>query len=80
MGYHLMTNKFRGEVAAAEFGDGFTIRLDMEGQGKLETEYGEFDFAHKVQFGLAVLSSKYLRSARMAISSGLFRKCLSRST
>ncbi len=57
-----MVNKFRGEVDASEFGEGFTIRLDMEGQGKLETEYGEFDFAHKVQFGLAVLSSRYLRS------------------
>jgi hypothetical protein len=57
-----MTNKFRAEVDASEFGPGFTIRLDMEGQANLETEYGDFDFAQKVQIGLAVLSAKYIRS------------------
>lgn len=57
-----MANKFIGEVDAGEFGEGFTIRLDMDGQARLETEHGEFDFVQKVQIGLAVLSSKYLRS------------------
>lgn len=57
-----MTNKFRAEVDASEFGPGFTIRLDMDGQAKLETEFGDFDFAQKVQIGLAVLSAKYIRS------------------
>lgn len=57
-----MVNKFRGEVDASEFGAGFTIRLDMDGQARLESEYGDFDFAQKVQIGLAVLSAKYIRS------------------
>lgn len=57
-----MANKFLAEVDAPEFGEGFTIRLDMDGMARLETEHGEFDFAHKMQFGLAVLSSKYIRS------------------
>lgn len=57
-----MPNKFRGEVAAPEFGDGYTIRLDVAGQAELETAYGEFDFAHKVNIGLAVISSKYIVS------------------
>lgn len=55
-----MVNKFIGEVAAPEFGDGFTIRLDMAGQGELETEFGDFEFVGKVQLGLAVLNAKYL--------------------
>lgn len=57
-----MANKFLAEVEAEEFGTGYTIRLDMDGMARLETEHGEFDFAHKLQFGLAVLSAKYLRS------------------
>lgn len=57
-----MVNKFVGEVDASEFGEGFTIRLDMDGQGRLETDYGEFEFVGRVQLGLAVLSSKYIRS------------------
>jgi hypothetical protein len=32
----------------------------MHGQGVLETEFGAFEFAGKVSFGLAVLSSTYL--------------------
>lgn len=55
-----MVNKFIGEVDASEFGAGHTIRLDIAGQAKLETEFGEFEFIGKVQLGLAVLSSKYL--------------------
>jgi len=55
-----MVNKFIGEVAAPEFGDGFTIRLDIKGQAELETEFGEFNFAHNVNIGLAVISTKYL--------------------
>ena len=62
-----MINKFIGEVDAALFGDGYTIRLDMDGLAKLETEFGEFDFVQKVQIGLAVLSAKYLR-AFLAVS------------
>jgi hypothetical protein len=62
-----MPNKFIGEVDAALFGDGYTIRLDMDGLAKLETEFGEFDFVQKVQIGLAVLSAKYLR-AFLAVS------------
>lgn len=57
-----MANKFKAEVDAPEFGPGFTIRLDMDGQARLEGEFGEFDFAHKVQLGLAVLSAKYIRA------------------
>lgn len=57
-----MVNKFIGEVDASEFGEGFTIRLDMDGQGRLETDHGEFDFAGRIQLGLAVLSAKYIRS------------------
>lgn len=62
-----MANRFIGEVDAPEFGTGFTIRLDMDGQGRLETEFGDFDFAHKVQIGLSVMSAKYLR-AFLAVS------------
>lgn len=62
-----MINKFIGEVDAALFGDGYTIRLDMDGLAKMETEFGEFDFVQKVHIGLAVLSAKYLR-AFLAVS------------
>jgi hypothetical protein len=62
-----MVNKFIGEVDAALFGDGYTIRLDMDGLAKLDTEFGEFDFVQKVQIGLAVLSAKYIR-AFLAVS------------
>lgn len=55
-----MANRFVGEVAAPEFGDGFTIRLDMAGQAKLESEFGAFEFAHKFNLGLAVMSAEYL--------------------
>jgi hypothetical protein len=55
-----MANKFIAEVDAPEFGEGFTIRLDMHGQGVLETEFGAFDFAHKVGLGIAVMSATYL--------------------
>jgi hypothetical protein len=57
-----MANKFLAEVGAEEFGTGYTIRLDMDGMARLETEFGEFDFAHKLNYGLAVLSAKYLRA------------------
>src|SRR5688500_15233772 len=67
MGRNLMPNKFIGEVDARPFGDGYTIRLDMDGLAKLETEFGEFDFVQKVQIGLAVLSAKYIR-AFLAVS------------
>ena len=56
----MTANKFLAEVDAPEFGEGFTIRLDMDGMARLETEFGEFDFVQKVQFGLAVLSAKYI--------------------
>lgn len=55
-----MPNKFIGEVDAPEFGAGFTIRLDIRGQAVLETEFGAFDFANKVVFGLSVLAGTYL--------------------
>ena len=58
----MMANKFLAEVEAEEFGTGYTIRLDMDGMARLETEHGEFDFAHKLQYGLALLSAKYLKS------------------
>ena len=57
-----MQNKFLAEVEAEEFGTGYTIRLDMDGMARLETEFGEFDFAHKLNYGLALLSAKYLNS------------------
>jgi hypothetical protein len=56
----MAANKFIAEVDAPEFGEGFTIRLDMHGQGILETEFGAFDFAHKVGLGIAVMSATYL--------------------
>lgn len=62
-----MINKFIGEVDASLFGEGFTVRLDMDGLAKLETEFGEFDFVQKVQIGLAVLSAKYIQ-AFLAVS------------
>jgi hypothetical protein len=61
-----MANKFIGEVAAPEFGDGFTIRLDVQGQAELETEFGDPSpdkvgvFALRVRYGLAALQSKQL--------------------
>lgn len=57
-----MVNKYRAEVDASEFGPGWTIRLDMDGQAKLESQFGEFDFVGKVQLGLAVMSSKYIQA------------------
>lgn len=73
----MTANKFLAEVDAPEFGEGFTIRLDMDGMGRLESEFGEFDFAQKVQFGLAVLSAKYIKSflsAALRDASGAFPK------
>lgn len=78
MGRHMTANKFLAEVDAPEFGEGFTIRLDMDGMARLESEFGEFDFVQKVQIGLAVLSAKYvgfflsaaLRDASGAIAKG----------
>jgi len=58
----MTANRFIGEVDAPEFGDGFTIRLDMNGQAKLEAEHGEFEFLGKVYTGLVVLSAKYITS------------------
>ena len=60
LGRQLMPNKFRGEVAAPEFGDGYTIRLDVAGQAELETQFGNIEFAQKVHLGLAVISVTYL--------------------
>ena len=57
-----MANKFRAEVDAPEFGPGYIIRLDMAGQAELESEFGEFEFAGKVQIGLAVVSAKYVEA------------------
>jgi hypothetical protein len=57
-----MANKFVAEVNAEEFGTGYTIRLDMDGMARLESEFGEFDFAHKLNYGLALLSAKYLQA------------------
>lgn len=63
----MMANKFLAEVDAPEFGEGFTIRLDMDGMARLESEFGEFDFVQKMQIGLAVLSAKYIK-AFLAVS------------
>ena len=57
-----MANKFLAEIDAPEFGEGFTIRLDMDGMAKLESEFGEFDFVQKVNIGLSVISAKYIKS------------------
>jgi hypothetical protein len=56
----MTANRFNGEVEAPEFGDGFTLRLDMRGQAELESQFGDIDFAWKVRNGLAVLSATYL--------------------
>jgi hypothetical protein len=56
----MAANKFIAEVDAPEFGEGYTIRLDMHGQGILETEFGVFEFAGKVGLGIGVLSATYL--------------------
>ena len=62
-----MTNKFRGEVDANEFGAGFTIRLDMEGHGQIETADGTKPFQIgqailDMQNGLALVSSHYIKA------------------
>lgn len=62
-----MTNKFRAEVDASEFGPGFTIRLDVEGQAIIETADGTKpaqigQAILDMQNGLALLSSHYIKS------------------
>lgn len=57
----MTANKFLAEVDAPEFGEGYTIRLDMDGMARLESEFGEFDFVQKVNIGLSVLSAKYIQ-------------------
>jgi hypothetical protein len=56
-----MANRFIAEVDAPEFGDGFTIRLDMDGHARLESKDGPFDFAARMSVGLAVMSSTYIK-------------------
>lgn len=57
-----MTNKYRAEVAAPEFGVGYTIRLDMDGFGKLETELGDFTAYERLMLGLPRLSPKCIKA------------------
>ena len=47
-----MANKYRGEIAVPEFGDGFTMLCDMEAVAQIETALGAFEFQQKVLFGL----------------------------
>lgn len=63
----MTANKFLAEVDAPEFGEGFTIRLDMDGMARLESEFDEFNFVQRVQLGLSVLSAKYIK-AFLAVS------------
>jgi hypothetical protein len=56
-----MANRFIAEVDAPEFGEGYTIRLDMDGHARLESKDGPFDFASRVGIGLAVMSSTYIK-------------------
>lgn len=63
----MMANKYIGEVDAPEFGDGFTIRLDMDGHARIESIEGtkpvEIGQALlDMQNGLALNSSHYVRS------------------
>jgi hypothetical protein len=56
----MTANRFDGEVEAPEFGEGYTLRLDIRGQGELESRFGDIDFAWKLRNGLVVLSTTYL--------------------
>jgi hypothetical protein len=58
----MTANKYIAEVDAPEFGEGYTIRLDMRGQAILESRFGEFEFAGKVNFGLSIMNSTYLQA------------------
>ena len=47
-----MTNRYRGEVAVPELGDGHVMLCDMETIGQIETALGAFEFHQKVLLGL----------------------------
>jgi hypothetical protein len=58
-----MANKFLAEVKAEEFGTDYTIRLDIDGMARLESDpdLGRFDFVQKLEFGLALLSVFFIQ-------------------
>ena len=58
----MTANKYRAEVDAAEFGKGYTIRLDMDGFGKLETDLGDFTAYERLMWGLPRLSPKCIKA------------------
>ena len=57
-----MTNRYRGEIAVPELGDGFSMRCDMEALARIETAINDFQlFQHKVNFGLTLCAPSILR-------------------
>ena len=56
-----MANRFRGEIAVPELGDGYTMLCDMETVGQIETALGTFEFQQKVLFGLPMCVPSIMR-------------------
>ena len=56
-----MANRFRGELAVPELGDGYTMLCDMEAAGHIETALGAFEFQQKVLFGLPLCVPSTMR-------------------
>ena len=56
-----MANRFRGELAVPELGDGYTMLCDMEAVGHIETALGAFEFQQKVLYGLPLCVPSIMR-------------------
>ena len=56
-----MANRFRGEIAVPELGDGFSMLCDMETVGHVETALGTFEFQQKVLIGLPMCVPSVMR-------------------
>jgi len=56
-----MTNRYRGEIAVPELGDGFSMRCDMEAVARIETALGAFEFQQKVLYGAPLCAPSILK-------------------
>jgi hypothetical protein len=56
-----MPNRYRGELAVPELGDGYTMLCDMEAVGAMETALGTYEFHQKVLFALPYCAPSILR-------------------
>jgi hypothetical protein len=56
-----MANRFRGELAVPELGDGYSMLCDMDAAGQIETALGTFEFQQKVLFGLPLCVPSIMR-------------------